>query len=244
MRPSRKQKPQPVVNSLNRITFIQHLKSKKNFAHLFASTELVEQRSSASNLPSSEAIKARIIAVIHPVVDRINTTTRARVLANRATRRSRALGGSVGDGVAGGRAAALEDVVEAQVVADFVDGGGALVEAGGGAAGDRVGKVDAAVEEEVGGGGVGDGEVAPVVVGFVRREFDSIEEDVSGMKTYHPRVPPGMSEAKYKSSSLYLPFLRADFIARSAEELISAAAHWALTVKSVDLRVKVMPMPE
>ena len=85
----------------------------------------------------------------------------ARVLANGAAGRKSLLGRSVGDGVTGGSAAALEDVVEAEVVADFVDGGGALVEAGGGAAGDGVGEVDAAVEEEVAGRGVGDGEVAP-----------------------------------------------------------------------------------
>jgi hypothetical protein len=138
----------------------QHLKIQIK-AHLFASAELIEKRSSAGNLSSSETIKARIVAVIHPVVDRINAAAGARVLADGATRRSSLLGRSVGDGVAGGRAAALEDVVEAEVVADFVDGGGALVEARGGAAGDGVGEVDAAVEEEVGGGGVGDGEVAP-----------------------------------------------------------------------------------
>jgi hypothetical protein len=97
-------------------------------------------------------------------VDGIDSTAGAGVLADGATRRSSLLGGSVGDGVAGGRAAALENVVEAEVVADFVDGGGAFVEASGGAAGDGVGEVDAAVEEEVGGCGVGDGEVAPVVV--------------------------------------------------------------------------------
>jgi len=101
-------------------------------------------------------------------VDGIDSTARAGVLADGATRRSSLLGGSVGDGVAGGRAAALENVVEAEVVADFVDGGGAFVEASGGAAGDGVGEVDAAVEEEVGGCGVGDGEVAPVFR-FVRR---------------------------------------------------------------------------
>ena len=94
-------------------------------------------------------------------MDGINTAAGARVLADGATRRSSLLGRSVGDGVAGGRAAALEDVVEAEVVADFVDGGGALVEASGGAAGDGVGEVDAAVKEEVAGRGVGDGEVAP-----------------------------------------------------------------------------------
>lgn len=94
-------------------------------------------------------------------MDRINTTTRAGVLADGATGRSSLLGRSVGDRVTRGSAAALEDVVEAEVMADFVDGGGALVEARGGAAGDGVGEVDAAIEEEVGGGGVGDGEVAP-----------------------------------------------------------------------------------
>lgn len=55
----------------------------------------------------------------------------------------------------------MEDVVETEPVADFVGGGGTLVEVCGGAAGHGVGEVDAAVEGEVGGGGVGDGEVAP-----------------------------------------------------------------------------------
>ena len=52
-------------------------------------------------------------------------------------------------------------MVEAQPVADFVGGGRALVVRGRGAAGERVGEVDAAVEGAVGGGRGGGGEVAP-----------------------------------------------------------------------------------
>ena len=163
MRPSRAPKTttHSFINQLAKFRITFHINISKIKSHLFASTELIEERSSASDLASREAVKARVIAVIHPVVDRINAATRAGVLANGAAGRSSLLGRSVGDGVTGGSAAALEDVVEAEVVADFVDGGGALVEAGGGAAGDGVGEVDAAVEEEVAGRGVGDGEVAP-----------------------------------------------------------------------------------
>ena len=95
-------------------------------------------------------------------MDAVDAAAGARVLADGAAGRKSLLGRSVGDGVTRGRAAALEDVVEAEVVADLVNGSGALVESGRGAAGEGVGEVDAAVEEEVGGGGVGAGEVAPV----------------------------------------------------------------------------------
>jgi len=162
MRPSRNGKTTNHQLAKFRITFI-HLKPSKNSTHLFASTELIEKRSSASDLASSEAVKARVVAVIHPVVDGVDAAAGARVLADGAAGRSSLLGRSVGDGVAGGRAAALEDVVETEVVADLVNGSGTFVETSGGAAGEGVGEVDAAVEEEVGGGGVGDGEVAPEV---------------------------------------------------------------------------------
>lgn len=130
-------------------------------AHLFTSPKLIEKRSSPRNLTISEPIHARIVAVIHPVVDRVNTTTGARVLANRAAGSDSLLGRGVSDRIAGARAAALEDVVETEPVADFVGGGGALVEGSGGAAGKGVCEVDAAVEGFVGGRGGGGGEVAP-----------------------------------------------------------------------------------
>lgn len=164
--------------------------------HLFASTELVEERSSASDLASSEAVKARIVAVVHPVVDGVDAAAGARVLADGAAGRSSLLRRGVGDGVAGGRAAALEDVVETEPVADFVGGGGTLVEVCGGAAGHGVGEVDAAVEGEVGGGGVGDGEVAPVLIVRGSLLIERNRYGFFGVIAYHPRVPPGMSEAK------------------------------------------------
>lgn len=192
---------EPSSTSLNSAShFIQRLeKPIKTSTHLFASTELVEERGGAGDLASSEAIKARIVAVVHPVVDGVDTAAGARVLANGATGRSSLLGRSVGDGVTRGRAAALEDVVEAEPVADFVGGGGTFVEASGSSAGHGVGEVDAAVEGEVGGGGVLDGEVAPGLIVRERPSFDRV--NVSGIIAYHPRVPPGMSEAKYRSSS-------------------------------------------
>jgi len=159
-----------IINQLakNRITFVQHPKSRnqtlKCSNHLFASPKLVKERSSPGDLASSETVQARVVAVVHPVVDGVDAAAGAGVLADGAARGRDALGRGVGDGVASAGAAALEDVVETEVVADLVDGGGTLVEASGGAAGEGVGEVDAAVEELVAGGGVGDGEVAPVLL--------------------------------------------------------------------------------
>jgi hypothetical protein len=129
--------------------------------HLATRPKLAEQRIRPSVLASGEPVHASIGAVIHPVVDRVNTAARASVLANRAAGSRGSLRRRVADLVAGAGAAALEDVVEAEPVADFVGGGGALVVGGGGAAGQGVGQVDAAVEGEIGGGRVGGGEVAP-----------------------------------------------------------------------------------
>ena len=129
--------------------------------HLATRPQLTEQRIRPRVLPSSEPIHASISAVIHPVVDRVHPAAGASVLADRAAGRRSLLRRGVGDLVAGSRAAALEDVVEAQPVADFVGGGRTLVVGGRGAAGERVGEVDAAVEGAVGGGRGGGGEVAP-----------------------------------------------------------------------------------
>ena len=160
MRPSRNGKTTNHQLAKFRITFI-HLKPSKNSTHLFASTELIEKRSSASDLASSEAVKARVVAVIHPVVDGVDAAAGASVLADGAAGRRGALRRGVVDLVAGAGAAALEDVVEAEPVADFVGGGRALVVRRRGAAGERVGQVDAAVEGEVRGGRAGGWEVAP-----------------------------------------------------------------------------------
>jgi hypothetical protein len=94
-------------------------------------------------------------------VDGVDTAAGACVLADGAAGSSGSLGRGVADLVTSAGAAALEDVVEAEPVADFVGGGGALVVGGGGAAGQGVCQVDAAVEGEVGGGRAGGGEVAP-----------------------------------------------------------------------------------
>jgi hypothetical protein len=82
-------------------------------------------------------------------VDRVNTAAGAGVFADRAAGSRSSLRRGVGDLVAGAGAAAL------------VGGGRALVVRGRGAAGERVGEVDAAVEGAVGGGRGGGGEVAP-----------------------------------------------------------------------------------
>ena len=92
-----------------------------------------------------------LIGVVHVVGHRIKTRLAgARIPCRRAAIRRRRLRSSVADKVARARAAALEDVVEAQPVADFVGGGRTLVVGGRGAAGERVGEVDAAVEGAVG----------------------------------------------------------------------------------------------
>jgi hypothetical protein len=134
-------------------------------------------------------------------VDGVDAAAGASVLADRAAGSRGSLRRGVADLVAGAGAAALEDVVEAEPVADFVGGGGALVVGGGGAAGQGVGQVDAAVEGEVGGGRAGGGEVAPAegLVSLGLREMILL---MMARQTYHPRVPPGMSVAKYRSSSL------------------------------------------
>jgi hypothetical protein len=149
--PSHQAKPNPISPP--------HQAKRK--PHLAPRPKLAVQRIRPSVLASSEPVHAGISAVIHPVVDGVNTAARASVLADRAAGSRGSLRRGVADLVAGAGAAALEDVVEAEPVADFVGGGGALVVGGGGAAGQGVGQVDAAVEGEVGGGRAGGGEVAP-----------------------------------------------------------------------------------
>jgi hypothetical protein len=83
-------------------------------------------------------------------VDRVDAAAGARVLADGAARRSSLLRRSVGDLVTGAGAAALEDVVEAEPVANLMGGGCTLVEASGRSAGDGICKVDAAVQSQVG----------------------------------------------------------------------------------------------
>jgi len=94
-------------------------------------------------------------------MDRVDAAAGASVLANGAAGSGSALRRGVADLVASAGAAALEDVVEAEPVADFVGGGGTLVVRSGGATGQGVCQVDAAVEGEVGGGRACGGEVAP-----------------------------------------------------------------------------------
>jgi hypothetical protein len=129
--------------------------------HLATRPELAVQRIGPGVLASGEPIHASIGAVVHPVVDGVDTAAGACVLADGAAGSGGSLGRGVADLVTSAGAAALEDVVEAEPVADFVGGGGALVVGGGGAAGQGVCQVDAAVEGEVGGGRAGGGEVAP-----------------------------------------------------------------------------------
>ena len=122
--------------------------------HLATSSELIVKRSGPGSLASSEPIHASVGAVVHPVVDRVNAATGASVLADGAAGGSGSLGRGVVDLVTGTGAAALEDVVKTEPVADFMSGGGALVVRSGGTAGQGVCQVYAAVEGPVGGGGV------------------------------------------------------------------------------------------
>jgi hypothetical protein len=135
--------------------------TKRHPPRLATRPELAVQRIGPGVLASGEPVHASIGAVIHPVVDGVNTAAGASVLANGAAGSGGSLGRGVADLVTGTGAAALEDVVEAEPVADLVGGGGTLVVGGGSAAGQGVGQVDAAVEGEVGGGRAGGGEVAP-----------------------------------------------------------------------------------
>ena len=129
--------------------------------HLATRPKLAVKRIGPSVLASGEPVHASVGAVVHPVVDRVDAAAGASVLADGAAGRRGALRRGVVDLVAGAGAAALEDVVEAEPVADFVGGGRALVVRRRGAAGERVGQVDAAVEGEVRGGRAGGWEVAP-----------------------------------------------------------------------------------
>jgi hypothetical protein len=129
---------------------------------LFAGSQLVEESSSPRDLPSSESIQARIIAVVHPVVNRVNAATCARVLANGATRRGSLLGWRVGDLVASTGATTLEDVEEAKPMANFVGGRSTFVETSSRTARQGICQVDAAVQCQIGRGRARLGEVAPV----------------------------------------------------------------------------------
>lgn len=92
----------------------------------------------------------------------VNTAAGASILANRASAGESSLRWGVADRVAGSSAAlALEDVEEAEPVADFVSGSGTLVEGCSSTTWKRVCKVHAAVEGAVVRGWVGDWEVAP-----------------------------------------------------------------------------------
>jgi len=132
-------------------TFRQHNVPSKTSTRLASGSQLIEERSSPGSLASSEPVHARVGAVVHPVVDRVNTATRASVLANRAAGSRGTLRRCVGDLVASTSAAALEDVVETEPVADFVGGSGTLVVRSGGSAGQGVCQVDTAIKSEVGG---------------------------------------------------------------------------------------------
>ena len=81
-------------------------------------------------LASGEVVHARVIAVVHVVPDAVNTAAGAAVLTNGASRGGGGRGGSVADKVARARAAALEDVVETEPVANLVGEGAALVVGG------------------------------------------------------------------------------------------------------------------
>jgi hypothetical protein len=74
----------------------------------------------ASHLSSAEGVHAGVIRVIHKVVDGVNTSTWAAVLASGASASSSALRRSVIDHITGTRASTLEHVIETQPMSDFV----------------------------------------------------------------------------------------------------------------------------
>ena len=79
-----------------------------------------ELRLEAGDLAGSELGHARVVRVVHEVVDGVNPAARARVLARRAAVRLLALRRGVRDRVAAAAAAALEGVVQPEPVADLV----------------------------------------------------------------------------------------------------------------------------
>jgi hypothetical protein len=80
---------------------------------LLSSSQLVKERGSPRGLTVNEPVHACIIIIVHPVVDVVNTTTGARVLAVRAPRSDGLLWWCIGDFVPNTSGTSLEDVVEA-----------------------------------------------------------------------------------------------------------------------------------
>lgn len=77
----------------------------------------------SKNKHSEAAKKHSLIRIIHVVVDRIHTTTRARILTSWASIGQSRLRRSVSNAVTGAGASTLEDVVEPHPVTDLVSGG-------------------------------------------------------------------------------------------------------------------------
>ena len=98
--------------------------------------------------PSGELVHARIVRVVHEVLDRVVTGLRAGVPVDAVERRL-GLVGRVEDLVARPLAAVLERMEERQPVPDLVRAGVALVIGGGVAAGQRPRKQDNPVENRV-----------------------------------------------------------------------------------------------
>lgn len=152
----------PNCNSSNNNNIIIIVIIINHHHHLVTSTVLRVQSVGTLALASGPLSHASIVRVVHVVVDGVDTgSVRARVLAGRAAVGGSALDRSVSDLVTrSGAALALEDVVDTEPVTDFVHGSQSLVVVGGITAGKRACEVDAAVEDQVGGGGVGEREVA------------------------------------------------------------------------------------
>src|SRR5690606_7128318 len=98
--------------------------------------ELAHQRQRALRLPRREVVHARVVRVVHEVLDGVGAAGGAGVPAGGAAEGRGGLGGGVADAVAAGlaagrripaTAAAVEGVEEADVVADLVGAGVALV---------------------------------------------------------------------------------------------------------------------
>ncbi len=121
--------PSPTLTVVTRLkAHYQHIRplsssSPARLQPLLSRSVLVKNREHPRALLRREAGHARIVRIVHVIVNGIETSnTRASVGFGRAARRSRPLGGGVGDVVAFASAGvALEDVVEAEPLPKRID---------------------------------------------------------------------------------------------------------------------------
>lgn len=127
------------------------------------------------DLASGELVHAAVVAVVHVVVDGVDTGAGAGVTAGGASRGKGRLGRGVRNLVAGAAAATLESVVETDPVTGLVGEGPAEVEVGGGTAGDGGEEDDDTIVGGVGSVVRGEGGVAQKTLVNAAGETDGVD---------------------------------------------------------------------